>query len=71
MAEPNFRKMDHAQLVEAYNEMVLTAEDLGISHFSTTSRFADTPTARRRCEIIHHEIKAKRKENGPEKNSTR
>lgn len=56
MTKPNFEAMKNAELVAQYNEMVLTAIDLGLTKFQTVTRFAKAADGVRRCEALHTEI---------------
>lgn len=55
---PDFASMKNAELVSQYNEMVLTAIDLGIKSHATVNRFADHSSAVKRCEKVHSDITA-------------
>lgn len=46
--------------VELYNEMVLTAIDVGITHIVTVQKFVDLKTGQRACENLHREIQRAR-----------
>lgn len=62
MNTPNFSEMNNPQLVMAYNEMVMTAVDLGLDpkFTKTVARFADTGAGIKRCEALHSEIQARK-----------
>lgn len=57
---PDFDTMTGPQLVEIYNEMILTAIDLSgdAARYRPVTRFADTVAARRRCARLHSTIEA-------------
>lgn len=57
--KPDFQAMTGPALVQTYNEMVVTSNDLGIPGFSTTKRFASTQVGVARAEKLHNEIVAK------------
>jgi hypothetical protein len=55
----DFSKMNGPQLVAAWNEMVLTAVDLGIK-VTPVKKFADPATGRKRCEQLHASIQSRK-----------
>lgn len=54
----NFENMNGPQLVAAWNEMVLTASDLGIE-VQAVKKFSDQATGRKRCEMLDKQIQEK------------
>lgn len=59
MAKPDFNAMSGPDLVRMYNEMVITAVDLGLAnHNKTVQRFADRDVGVKRCENLHSSIVA-------------
>lgn len=58
MTTPNFTAMSGPEQVRTYNEMVITAIDLGMSDVKSVTRFADTTAGARRCEKMHSNIVA-------------
>lgn len=65
----DFRAMTGPELVVAYNEMIDTALDLGITWHVPTKRFSGVAAGLRRCETLHREIQeeaAKRRSGGGE-----
>ena len=59
---PDFNTLtDTAELVECYNEMTLTAKDLGLKTVTVKS-FADVKTGVLACEMLHANIVTKREE---------
>jgi hypothetical protein len=59
MATMDFSKMTGPQLAAAWNEMVLTAVDLGIP-VDSVKKFADQKSGRARCEKLHAQIQEKK-----------
>jgi len=54
---PNFKSLSSVEeLVSAYNEMVLTATDLGIKKVTTVKTFVDQKTGVLACERLHAAI---------------
>lgn len=68
--KPDFAAMTGPALVAQYNEMVLTAVDLGLGYmYTTTKRFGDRGAGIMRCEKLHKDITealAKRAAPGPQ-----
>jgi len=56
--------------VKLYNEMVLTAIDVGISKIVTVDKFVDLKTGVRACERLHEEIQRARDPKQPRKEDT-
>lgn len=50
---PDFDKMTVEELVAAYNEMILTATDLGIKHATTVTMFSDVGVGVKACRRLH------------------
>jgi hypothetical protein len=68
---PNFRDTEKyhttEQLVEAYNEMVLTAVDLGVPKVSAVTMFASVDIGAKACERLHGLITKAREADKTEK----
>ena len=60
MTKPDFATMTGPQLVTIWNEMVLTAIDLGSDKYKTVQRFATAEAGVKRCEALHSSIVAMR-----------
>ncbi len=52
----DFSQMNGPQLVAVWNEMVITATDLGLNDIRPVKKFSDAETGRIRCEKLHTEI---------------
>ncbi len=61
----DFSSMNGPQLVAAWNEMVLTAIDLGLKAQQPVKKFTDVKTGRERCETLHGLISMFRNQSGP------
>jgi hypothetical protein len=60
MTTIDFNAMSGPELARTYNEMAMTAIDLGSDKYKTVQRFADARVGRARCEALHSHITALR-----------
>lgn len=57
--KPDFAAMSGAQLITCYNEMVLTAQDIGLEGYKPRQVFHDKGDGLKRCEQLHSSIVAR------------
>jgi hypothetical protein len=73
MTNPDFSTLTGPALVEAYNEMILTATDLGMPAevWRTVKRFSGLDAGRTRCEKLHRAISQVREQDAAAPNEDR